>query len=43
VGGKQFVAIVIGRTASIPAFLGDVGKKMTEATPEGGAVFVFTE
>ena len=24
-------------------FLGDVGKKMTDATPEGGALFVFTE
>jgi PQQ-dependent dehydrogenase (methanol/ethanol family) len=43
VAGKQYVAIVVGRTASIPAFLGDVGKRMTEATPEGGAVFVFTE
>ena len=43
VGGKQYVAVVVGRTASIPAFLGDIGKKMTEATPEGGAVFVFTE
>jgi alcohol dehydrogenase (cytochrome c) len=43
VKGKQYVAVVVGRTASIPAFLGDVGKKMTEATPEGGALFVFTE
>ena len=43
VDGKQYVAVVVGRTASIPAFLGDVGKKMTEATPEGGAVFVFSE
>ena len=43
VNGKQYVAVVVGRTAAIPAFLGDIGKKMTEATPEGGAVFVFTE
>jgi PQQ-dependent dehydrogenase (methanol/ethanol family) len=42
IGGKQYVAIVVGRTASIPAFLGDVGKKMTAATPEGGALFVFS-
>lgn len=42
VGGKQYVAIVVGRTASIPAFLGDVGKQMTAATPEGGALFVFS-
>ena len=43
VDGKQYVAIVVGRTASIPAFLGDVGKQMVAATPEGGALFVFTE
>ena len=43
VNGKQYVAIVVGRTAAIPAFLGDVGKMMTQATPEGGALFVFSE
>jgi len=43
IDGKQYVAVVVGRTASIPAFLGDVGKKMTAATPEGGALFVFSE
>lgn len=43
VNGKQYVAVVVGRTAAIPAFLGDVGKLMTQATPEGGALFVFTE
>jgi len=42
VDGKQYVAIVVGRTASIPAFLGDIGKKMVAATPEGGALFVFS-
>ena len=42
IGGKQYVAIVVGRTAAIPAFLGDVGKQMTAAAPEGGAVFVFS-
>jgi alcohol dehydrogenase (cytochrome c) len=42
VNGKQYVAVVVGRTASIPAFLGDVGKKMTAAAPEGGSLFVFT-
>ncbi|WP_407149852.1 PQQ-dependent methanol/ethanol family dehydrogenase [Bradyrhizobium sp. ORS 86] len=42
VDGKQYVAIVVGRTASIPAFLGDIGKKMTAAAPEGGSLFVFT-
>ena len=29
VNGKQYVAVVVGRTVSMPAFLGDVGKKMT--------------
>lgn len=43
VDGKQYVAVVVGRTASIPAFVGEVGKKMTQATPEGGALFVFSE
>ncbi len=41
VDGKQYVAVVVGRTASIPAFLGEIGKKITNAAPEGGALFVF--
>lgn len=41
VKGKQYVAIVVGRTAALPAFLGEVGKKMTAAAPEGGSLFVF--
>lgn len=41
VGGKQYVAVVVGRTAALPAFLGDVGKKMVAAAPEGGSLFVF--
>ncbi len=43
IDGKQYVAIVVGRTAAIPAFLGDIGTKMTNATPEGGTLFVFSE
>ena len=43
VDGKQYVAVVVGRTAAIPAFLGEIGKKMVEATPEGGALFVFSQ
>ena len=42
VGGKQYVAVVVGRTAALPAFLGEVGKKMVAAAPEGGALFVFS-
>jgi mono/diheme cytochrome c family protein len=34
VNGKQYVAVVIGRTVSLPAFLGDIGKRMIAATPE---------
>lgn len=40
VNGKQYVAVVVGRTSSIPAFLGDLGTVMLQ-TPEGGALFVF--
>jgi len=42
VDGKQYVAIVVGRTAALPAFLGEIGKKMVAAAPEGGALFVFS-
>ena len=41
VGGKQYVAVVVGRSGSIPAFIGDLGKTLL-TTPEGGALFVFT-
>jgi alcohol dehydrogenase (cytochrome c) len=41
VNGKQYIAIVVGRTVALPAFLGEIGKKMVAATPEGGALFVF--
>lgn len=39
--GKQYVAVVSGRTLSIPAFFGPIGEKMVDASPEGGALFVF--
>jgi alcohol dehydrogenase (cytochrome c) len=41
VNGKQYIAIVVGRSVSLPAFLGDIGKKLVAATPEGGQLFVF--
>ena len=41
IDGKQYVAVVSGRTQSIPAFLGDLGQKMVDASPEGGTLFVF--
>jgi len=40
--GKQYVAVVSGRTLSIPAFFGPLGEKMVDASPEGGALFVFS-
>jgi len=43
VDGKQYIAVVIGRTVSTAAFMGSIGDKLIAATPEGGAVFVFTE
>jgi alcohol dehydrogenase (cytochrome c) len=39
--GKQYIAVVSGRTLSIPAFFGALGEKMVDASPEGGALFVF--
>lgn len=41
IDGKQYVAVVAGRTASIPAILGPIGERMVNASPEGGALFVF--
>jgi PQQ-dependent dehydrogenase (methanol/ethanol family) len=40
--GKQYVAVVSGRTFSIPAFFGALGEKMVAASPEGGTMFVFS-
>ena len=39
--GKQTVAVVSGRTLSIPAFFGPLGEKMVAASPEGSTLFVF--
>jgi PQQ-dependent dehydrogenase (methanol/ethanol family) len=39
--GKQYVAVVSGRTFSIPQFLGPVGQMMYDASPEGGTLFIF--
>ena len=43
VGGRQYVAVVVGRTVSLAAFLGEIGGRMVAASPEGGALFVFTQ
>ena len=39
--GKQYVAVVSGRTFTIPLFLGPIGAQMVAASPEGGTLFVF--
>ena len=40
--GKQYIAVVSGRTLSIPAFFGALGEKMVSASPEGGTLYVFS-
>ncbi len=40
--GKQYVGIVVGRTVSQPAAMGDPGKQIAALTPEGGALLVFS-
>lgn len=42
IDGKQYIAIVVGRTVTIPAFIGAAGKAIINATPEGGMMFVFS-
>jgi alcohol dehydrogenase (cytochrome c) len=41
VDGKQYVAVLAGRAEGPPAFMGEIGKKIMAATPEGGTLFVF--
>jgi alcohol dehydrogenase (cytochrome c) len=41
VGGKQYVAVVVGRSVTIPQAMGDAGKAILSGTPEGGALMVF--
>ncbi|WHZ10255.1 MAG: Quino(hemo)protein alcohol dehydrogenase, PQQ-dependent [Burkholderiaceae bacterium] len=41
VDGKQYVAVVSGRTESIPAFMGDIGAKIVATSSEGGTLYVF--
>jgi alcohol dehydrogenase (cytochrome c) len=42
VDGKQYVAVLAGRAEGPPAYMGEVGKKIMAATPEGGTLFVFS-
>ena len=42
VGGKQYVAVAVGRSATIPLFLSEVGGAIIRETPEAGMLFVFS-
>ncbi len=42
VDGKQYVAVLAGRAEGPPAYMGEVGKRIIAATPEGGTLFVFS-
>lgn len=42
IAGQQYVAVVVGRSETMPTFIGDAGRKIIAASPEGGALFVFT-
>jgi PQQ-dependent dehydrogenase (methanol/ethanol family) len=41
VDGKQYLAVVAGRIKGPPSFLGKIGQKVIDASPEGGLVVVF--
>ena len=39
--GKQYLAVVAGRTKGPPSFFGKIGQRVTDASPEGGMLVVF--
>jgi glucose dehydrogenase len=39
--GRQYLAVVAGRIKGPPSFLGKIGQKVIDASPEGGVVVVF--
>jgi PQQ-dependent dehydrogenase (methanol/ethanol family) len=41
VGGKQYLAVVAGRTKGPPSFFGKIGQRVIDASPEGGVLVVF--
>jgi PQQ-dependent dehydrogenase (methanol/ethanol family) len=41
VGGKQYLAVVAGRSKGPPSFLGKIGQRVIDASPEGGVLVVF--
>jgi hypothetical protein len=41
VDGKQYLAVVAGRTKGPPSFFGAIGQRVMDASPEGGMLIVF--
>ena len=41
IGGKQYLAVVAGRTKGPPSFFGKIGQRVIDASPEGGVLIVF--
>ncbi|HZP88472.1 MAG TPA: PQQ-dependent dehydrogenase, methanol/ethanol family [Burkholderiales bacterium] len=41
IDGKQYLAVVAGRTKGPPSFFGKIGQRVTDASPEGGVLVVF--
>jgi PQQ-dependent dehydrogenase (methanol/ethanol family) len=41
VDGKQYLAVVAGRTKGPPSFFGKIGQRVMDASPEGGTLVVF--
>jgi PQQ-dependent dehydrogenase (methanol/ethanol family) len=42
IDGKQYIAAVSGRLVGPPSFFGEIGEKVSAATPPGGDLLVFT-
>jgi len=42
VDGKQYIAIVAGRSKGPPSFFGKIGQRVIDASPEGGILVVFS-
>jgi alcohol dehydrogenase (cytochrome c) len=41
IDGKQYLAVVAGRTKGPPSFFGKIGQRVIDASPEGGVLIVF--
>ena len=41
IDGKQYLAVVAGRSKGPPSFLGKIGQQVIDASPEGGILAVF--